>query len=944
MTPIESEAQRYYNQYQQAITAFNLSLPKYSNFEKHAKKVFSASPFVAKFAIKEPTYFNQLFSSGDIESLDNEYHSNIAFKLEKILSHPLSEEERDKQLRLFRQYETVRLVWQQALGFGDFERHALDVSYLAASLIRLTLRDCHNRLIQERAIIDELPELMIIGMGKLGGKELNFSSDIDLVFIYDADGEVENKRGRAYPKQMLYTQIGQKLINALHKVTVDGFVYRVDMRLRPFGDGSPLTCSIKSFEDYCYKHAREWERYAFVKGRILTGSLTHTSKLQNVIRDFVYRRYIDYKMPAAIRGMKKMIMAEMEKKQMINHIKLGRGGIREIEFLVQCYQLIYGGHVRNLRSRTFKLPLFTLQQCGYLSRQDVDTLFKCYVFLRNYENAIQMQDDEQKHCAPVHEIEQARQCVLLQYDSWQNLQDDLTVTRDKVAEIFDRATHFGRLLKKEKSLEKNTSVEEDNPSCANKEELNLRQEINKFTDVVKTKKRITDEAKNLIFEILPLIEDSISNHEHESTFAEIFNEIKIFLLKIARRPAYLYLLLDNQDELLPRFINVFTYSAWFRQQLLEHPSLLEYTFKVDKSYYNPNEIYRPTTLAFFKYRLNFTLQHAHADDKERLLEVLNRFKLIHTYRIALLIVNKKLTLMQSADAITFLAESIISIVLEHSWEETLSRYPKLSPSEIDELKNSLGIVGYGKLGGYELSLSSDLDLIFLYNKTQLDNDSQIFVRVAQQFISNMHTQSYSGSLYEVDVRLRPEGNAGLLVSSLEAYENYQYSKAWLWEHQAIMRARYISGGEIVRNKFEQIRTEILTTKRIVNDVISEVIEMRAKMQENLLKAYGDRYDLKQSTGGIVDIEFLAQMFVLAFGSIDIELCLYTDNIRIFQILAATGYISIEDSKTLIDAYCYYRNKQHQAVLDGGDKIVKVDEVNDFPEKVTQIWNKYMTKS
>ncbi|MDC0534894.1 bifunctional [glutamate--ammonia ligase]-adenylyl-L-tyrosine phosphorylase/[glutamate--ammonia-ligase] adenylyltransferase [Francisellaceae bacterium] len=944
MTPIESEAQRYYDQYQQAITANNLSLPEYSNFKKHAKKVFSASPFVAKFAIKEPTYFNQLFSSGDIESLDNEYHSSIAFKLEKILNNVLSEEERDKQLRLFRQYETVRLVWQQALGFGDFERHSDDVSYLATSLIRLTLRDCHNRLIQERGIIDKLPELMVIGMGKLGGKELNFSSDIDLVFIYDADGEVENKRGRSYPKQMLYTQIGQKLINALHKVTVDGFVYRVDMRLRPFGDGSPLTCSIKSFEDYSLKHAREWERYAFVKGRILTGTLTETSKLQNVIRDFVYRKYIDYKMPAAIRGMKKMIMAEMEKKQMVDHIKLGRGGIREIEFLVQCYQLIYGGHFKNLRSRTFKLPLFTLQQCGYLSHQDVDTLFKCYVFLRNYENAIQMQNDEQKHCAPVHEIEQARQCVLLQYDSWETLQNDLNITREKVAKIFDRATHFGRLLKKEKSLETNGSNEEDKPSCTNKEELNLRQEINKFTDVVKTKKRITDEAKNLIFEILPLIEDSISNHKHESTFAEIFNEIKIFLLKIARRPAYLYLLLDNQDDLLPRFIYVFTFSAWFRQQLLDHPSLLEYTFNINKSHFNPNESYDPKTLEFYETRLHFMLSQSQTEDKEKLLEILNLFKLVHTYRIALLIIKKDLNIMQSSDALTFLAECIIAAVLEYSWEETLPKYPKLTSSEIAELKNSLGIVGYGKLGGHELSLTSDLDLIFLYNKTQLENDSQIFVRVAQQFISNMHTQSYSGSLYEVDVRLRPEGNAGLLVSSLEAYENYQHSKAWLWEHQAIMRARYISGGKIVRNKFEHIRTEILTTKRVANDVISEVIEMRAKMQENLLKAYGDRYDLKQSTGGIVDIEFLAQMFVLAYGSIDIELCLYTDNIRIFQILAATGHISVEDSKTLIDAYCYYRNKQHQAVLDGGDKIVKIVEINEFPEMVTRIWNKYMTKS
>ena len=942
MTPATLEAERFYTQYQDKISELKVSLPNYNNFEKHAKRVFSASTFVARFAVKEPELFNQLFQSGDMESLDNEYHSQIAFKLEKILGLELSEEERDKKLRLFRQAETVRIVWQQSLGFGDFERHADDISYLAEALIRLTLRDCHSRVIQERAIIDELPELMIIGMGKLGGRELNFSSDIDLVFIYDGDGEVENKRGRAYPKQMIYTQVGQKLINALHKVTVDGFVYRVDMRLRPFGDGSPLTCSIKAFEDYCHKHAREWERYAFVKGRIITGEFSDRSKLHNVIRDFVYRKYIDYKMPAAIRDMKKMIMTEMEKKQMVDHIKLGRGGIREIEFLVQCYQLIYGGHVKNLRSRTFKLPLYTLQQCGYLSHKDVKTLFQCYVFLRNYENAIQMQNDEQKHCAPTHEIEQERQCLLLQYDSWQQLQEELETVRGKVVEIFDRTTHFGRLLEKEET-KKQSDPKVENISNT-KEELDLRQEIKLFKALVSEKKRITEEAKNLMFEILPLIEKSISNHVHKISFAEIFNEVKIFLLKIARRPAYLYLLLDNQDDLLPRFINVFTYSSWFRQQLLNHPSLLEYTFKVDKNYYDPNELYRPTTVEFFQKRLRFTLEQIQTDNREGFLETLNRFKLIHVYRIALLIVNKKITLMQSGDALTFLAECIINTVLEYSWSEVLLKSPKLAPSDTEILKKSLGIIGYGKLGGYELSLSSDLDIIFLYKKTEIENDSQIFVRVAQQFISNMHTKSYSGSLYEVDVRLRPEGNAGLLVSSLDAYENYQQNKAWLWEHQAIIRARFISGGSIVKQQFKQIRKNILSIQRKPTDVIKEVIDMRTKMQENLLKAYGDRYDLKQSTGGIVDIEFLAQMFVLAYCSIDTELSVYTDNVRIFQILAASEHISVEDSKLLIDAYCYYRGLQHHAVLNGGDKIIKTDEINDFPEKITHIWNKYMVRN
>ncbi|MFT6835609.1 MAG: glutamate-ammonia-ligase adenylyltransferase [Francisellaceae bacterium] len=926
-------SEKLWSLYITSLVTHQLEIPTTDNFKKYASHVFSASPFVANFAHRNPILFNHLFSSGDIENLDNEYHTTLLTKLSIKINLTMSEVERDKILRHFRQYETVRIVWQQALGFGDFERHASDISYLAEALIKVTLNDCHKRVILERSLSENLSKLMIIGMGKLGGRELNFSSDIDLIFIHDNDGEVESSRGKVYSKQVLYIQIGQKLINALHKLTPDGFVYRVDMRLRPFGDGSPLTCSLKSFEDYSHKHAREWERYALVKGRILSGPKLGISQLKSIIKDFVYRPYYDYKMTSSIREMKRMIMTEMNKKGMIGHIKLGRGGIREIEFLVQCFQLIYGGQAQFLRSQTFKKPLFMLEKCGYLTKQYTQELYKSYVFLRNFENALQMQGDEQKHCLPTSEVEQKRQCLLLQCENWQDLSLAVQKKRDIVAEIFDRVTQFERESEKTnhtqatKEIEAQITIKADNKSSEN---ISLENDIKIFAHKIEKKKQITDEAKGLILELLPIIGQTIQNDKYINP-CESFQLITQLLFKIYKRPTYLYLLLDYKNQ-ISKLLFRFSHSIWFRQKLLNYPFLLEYKFRY-------NNHVKPMELGFFQEKLEFILTGENVSDKEAQMDLLRKFKLIHTFLIALSAIHKHITVMQLANSLTLLAEVIIREVLDQAWAAALKSTVSLDTKEISILKDSLAIIGYGKLGGHELSLSSDLDLIFLYSETNIPNAERIFPRVAQQFISLMHAQTYSGSLYEIDVRLRPDGASGLLVSSIKAYKDYQQNKAWVWEHQSLARARFICGGKQLESDFKEIRHSVLSIRRDNKHLITEISDMRTKMQKSLLKAYGDRYDLKQSKGGIVDIEFLAQMSVLLYTHDYPEMSEYTDNVRILQISGSINVHSKEDTDLLINAYCFYHELQYEAIFNGSDKIVMLDKVKDFPERVRKIWVK-----
>ena len=928
------QGEKAWQAYLKACQMNDVNLPAYEGFASEARVVFALSPFVARYAAAWPQAFATLFSSGLMHRQDEAYPQTLYSRLEALLSQHDSEAERDRILRIFRQGECVRIVWQQALGQGDFYRHANELSALAEAIISLTLADCHRRCCQERGVDPEyLSSLMVIGMGKLGGGELNFSSDIDLIFVHPEDGEVENARGRSYQVSMLYTQIGQRFIGALHRLTAEGFVYRVDMRLRPFGEGSPLTLSCKAFERYTIKDAREWERYALIKARVLTGDRQHCQQLQQIITDFVYRPYYDYKMLAAIRGMKQMIMTQVQKKNLRDHIKLGRGGIREIEFVVQCFQLIYGGQAQDLRTQALHGPLIYLGQCGHLAREDVHALLDSYLFLRNVENALQMQGDDQKHCLPLASQEQARVLGLMQYEQWQSLYEAIDATREQVAEIFNRVTHFDEVLAGGRAhpIQSDTApMHSEQASPEERDSLLVR--FQPYAQLLNNRKGVSSEARNLIERLLSLLErpfNALATIDH----ATVFQRLARLLVSIARRPNYLYLLIDHHHE-LEHLLVLLDQGPWFSNKVTEFPFLLDYILM-------PREQAPVRDVAWFTRQLRFELGKADSDDMETQMELLRKFKLTQTFLVAAAEVHQQWSLMQSSDVLSFLAEAVIDVVLEQAWNNVLQK-STLSEDQAIDLRHSLAVIGYGKLGGYELSYASDLDLIFLYAPpASVLEAGKWFTRVAQRFISLMQAQTYSGTLYEIDVRLRPEGSAGLLVSSVSAYAHYQRHKAWSWEHQAMVRARFISGSETLRRDFEQVRADILARERNQARLIRDIVAMRARMRDSLLKVKAGQFDLKQSPGGMVDIEFLAQFFALAYSSRYYEIGMFPDNIRIFQSMETAGFLPREQADQLIEAYCFYRRLSSRCTFHNQPARLSPNELQGYPEKICQLWQHWL---
>ncbi len=824
----------------------------------------------------------------------------------------------EKKLRQIRKGICAKLIFQQQHGYAHFEQVAWVLSTLAKELLKKAYIYTKELFIAHYQLLETPSDLMILAMGKLGGNELNFSSDIDLVFLYGKDQHFERKNGKTLSSLQFYTKVGQKLIAMLDSVTADGFVYRVDMRLRPFGEGAPLVVNVANFSDYLIKHAREWERYAYVKADIITGENHQKAHVKSMIESFVYRHYLDFKMISSIRNMKQMIIDEMALENLKENIKLGRGGIREIEFICQCFQLVYGGQNKHLQTCSLKEALFTLSSAEHIEEEEAEILYREYILLRDIENALQMFDDRQVHSLPKEEIHRAKVANLARFEDWTSLVKRLACARENIQKLFDKLTHFSAesaLVEADEVVP--NSVSSLVASFAVTDQYTA--DIQLFLD----EHPLTEDVLNIFYLL-------IEKAKERNLVSGVESVLQLFRV-LYRRKTYLYLLCEKQSN-LDAILEIFSYGKRLKNTLLKHPFLLENI--LNTQCFNCDEF----SLESLKNKLISLLEKIDLNDTEQYLERLRQFKIEQVFNISVAELQGRISLMQSSDSFSYLATVITESVLKGAWREVF-KYQKFNEETKAAYINSFAVIAYGKLGGLELSVSSDLDLVFLIDDVSALLKRSVYIRVIQKFTHYMQIQTYHGTLYEIDLRLRPDGEQGLLVHSIDGYKAYQRKSAWTWEHQALTRARFIAGGKKLKIEFDQIRLEVLRQVRDIEQLEKDVLSMRQKMRSHHLQVEAGVFDLKQSAGGMIDIEFIAQFYALAYSQSIPAIAYFSDSIRIIQTVETAKLISQQDAECLINNYCYYRQCAFYCYLDEQKEIVDVELVKNYAKEVINIWNK-----
>ncbi|MFZ9035622.1 MAG: bifunctional [glutamate--ammonia ligase]-adenylyl-L-tyrosine phosphorylase/[glutamate--ammonia-ligase] adenylyltransferase [Francisellaceae bacterium] len=822
-------------------------------------------------------------------------------------------------LRIIRKKISAIAAFRQFHQLSDFAEIATLLSNTANHILNNALTHLH----QQQCRIDRLnntpPPLLIIAMGKLGGGELNFSSDIDLIFVYENAERFVNVSQKEIEAERFYIQISRKLINLLDEVNEEGFVYRVDMRLRPFGDGAPLAISMKSLENYLLKHGRDWERYAYLKAYVLTGRETAKRRLTKLIDDFTYRHYFDYKMIAAIRQMKISIIQQMDQKILFDNIKLGRGGIREIEFIVQCFQLVYGGQNQKLRKRSLKQALFALSDGNHIKTDEALMLYDNYVFLRAVENALQMLDEQQIHKLPDSSQTQNLLSAFLHTINWESLKRQIDHVRLKTQHLFDALTQFH--IEEEIQRQSNTP---DQKIMTTGVSIKTDDEISSSQNQFLATHNLSDDEKRLVHDCGNILR-RLNDIDTDRVAPQFFK----LLHTLSRRKNYFYLLQEKISQ-VKDLLMLMNYGEKFGAMITRYPFLLERALNIRSHH----EVY--LTRQALNDKLVSRLKEIDLDDSETFLETLRRFKLEQTFNIITAECRHKITLMEASDVFSHLAEVIIMAVVDGAWRALIPDL-LLNNQQIKRLKSSLAIIAYGKLGGFELSISSDLDLIFLYQThKELEDSQKIYIRIVQKFVHYMQIETYNGKLYEIDLRLRPDGNSGLLVSSMDSFEKYQRQHAWIWEYQALTRARVIIADSEINRRFETLRREILQVPRKLMKLKDNIRGMRHKMRQQI-RFKPDIFDLKQSPGGMIDIEFIAQYFALAYSHQHHEIGYYSDSIRIIQSMDSAGLISLQWCQTLIDGYCFLRDLSIKCFLNNRPPEVKINTISHISEPVLLIW-------
>ncbi|WP_338844931.1 bifunctional [glutamate--ammonia ligase]-adenylyl-L-tyrosine phosphorylase/[glutamate--ammonia-ligase] adenylyltransferase [Massilia sp. W12] len=768
--------------------------------------------------------------------------------------------------------------------------------------------------------------LLVVGMGKLGAHELNVSSDIDLIFLYGENGETQAGAGqKSLSNHEYFIRLGKKLIGALSEIGEDGFCFRVDMMLRPHGKSGPLAASLAMLEEYLLLQGREWERYAWVKARAICGAAADIAALQDIVRPFVYRRYLDYGVIDSLRTLHSQIRAEVVRQERTrpehsNNIKLGRGGIREIEFLTQVFQLIRGGREAELRHPATRHTLDVLDAMGLLEAGVVARLQQCYAFLRNLEHRLQYVDDAQTHMLPQDAAELSRIAQMMGFADSAALLQQLQATRSEVAEQFDAMFAApdeadGALPDSNaETAEWRAHMQEQGFADA-AAAAHLLQALFASPKVSAISAAGRERLQTLVQQALPLIVQHAKPEQRNACLARLTD----FFEAIARRAAYLSLLIEYPHT-LQRVVQMLAASGWAAQFLNQHPILLDELL-------DDRLLLAPTDWPQLAQQIATELQQA-AGDTERQLDILREVHHAQLFHLLAQDLNGAWQVEALADQLSYLADAIVAAIIPAAWA-TLAQRHRETPR--------FAVIAYGRLGGKELGYVSDLDVIFLYEDEEQEAQA-LYVKLAQRFITWMTTHTPAGILFDIDTALRPDGASGTLVSSVAAFARYQHESAWVWEHQALTRARFCAGDAAIGARFEQIRNQVLCKVRDEAKLKEEVCAMRQRMRQAQRNPDAALFELKSDPGGMIDCEFIVQYLVLRHAAQYPQLTENLGNIALLKRAANLGLIDIDAAQNAADAYRSLRRLQHKSRLQGEERArVPHEEVATESRAIRELW-------
>jgi glutamate-ammonia-ligase adenylyltransferase len=918
----------------------------------------ASSEFAGRMLLREWPWFHSQVLEGVIDHVPD---SITVANLARETLRAGDAEHLKSRLRRFRNQQMLHILWRtsRANGSASILAETLgSLSNLADTIVASSVFAAEQLLAPRFGVplsdTGEKIPLVTLAMGKLGGRELNFSSDIDLIFIYPQDGE--SNGDRKLSAHEYFVRLVQQVVALLDDVTADGFVFRVDTRLRPFGASGPPVVSFQALETYLLQHGRGWERYAYIKARPITpvNAGTVVDDLNStMIEPFVYRRYLDYGVFESLRDMKALISAEVHQRKLANNIKLGPGGIREIEFIVQSLQLVRGGADEQLRCRELLVVLPRLGKGKGISPASAELLLEAYNFLRRLENAMQAIRDQQTHELPQDPLDKARLQVALCFPDWPVLMDALDKHRATVSRLFAEVAFRTSENSSQSELAASLARNWDTASDASDWTILLKNNAYSHAEALAATivqfaalpaiRQIDSTSNNRLAQFVPALLGLLRDRPEPHIVCE---RVLNIAARILRRSAYIALLNENPAA-LHQLVTLCERSAYLADEIARFPLLLDEML-------DPRQYADEITSASLRDDLTERLLRARLSESEQQIEMLAQFQRASLFRIAVADFNGRLPIMKVSDRLTDLAEVVLQRALDIAWSDLVEKHgaPYFNGKHGMQAAG-LGVIAYGKMGGMELSYRSDLDLVFLHDSEgdaaetdgakPLEN-SMFFSRLVRRLVHFLTTQTGSGVLYEVDTRLRPSGHSGLLVVSVEGFERYQEENAWTWEHQALLRARPVAGSSRISQEFDRIRTETLRNRVRRDRLLDDVLSMRVKMRDQLDKSDTRHFDLKQGEGGIGDIEFLVQYLVLRHAQEHAAVVHYSDNIRQLGTLGAAGCLPPADVARLQQAYRDYRLHLHRLTLNDESPLVPVGQFMEEREFVVAVWQREMVEA
>jgi len=871
-----------------------------------------------------------LIKSGELErDYTSEYLSK---KVGQSIGQIVDDAQFEQRLRQLRHIEMSRIALREFAGVDNIEQTMKNLSWLADALLSITT-ERHLAILENRygepssETNNKKAEFVVFAMGKLGGNELNFSSDIDLIFAYSDAGQTDGDR--CISNNEFFVKLGQALINSLNNTTELGFVYRVDMRLRPNGQSGPLVMSFSAMENYYQIHGREWERYAWVKARVAAGDGMLGQHFLDQLRPFVYRKYLDYQVYESLEEMKTMINKEILQQGMQQNIKLGRGGIREIEFIAQSHQLVRGGREAGLRTRSLKQALICLANSGKIEAEISDQLYQAYLFLRLVEHRLQIKNDQQTHLLPNDSSQR------------QNLAATLGFTLDGFEQKLDEYRDFvhGEFIK----LHNNSnvdSIEDDwqllwRHVIADNEQLeNLgvdKDFINALKAYAKSKayRSLETKGRRIVDQLMPKILRLIAD---KSQSLQTLNRTLAVLSAIGGRSSYLSLL-DQFPMATTQLIQLCALSPWVSQWIADHPIVLDTLINPRADLYIFNRNLEQDIISRIENETDNELKH----------DILRQIHHSSLLQIAIAELQRQYSVEEIRAHISRTADVIVTQVVSLCQQELSEKYglPKTTIHA-----DYFAVIAYGKLGSSELSYNADLDLVFIYDDQVLEDQTQggrtsvrvdyYFSRLVQRILTMLSMQTAAGKLYEVDTRLRPSGRSGLLVSSLTQYSKYQQQQAWTWEHQSLVKARVTGKINSLSEKFDQLRMQILSASRPEDKLKEDILSMRKRMHG--ASQLANSFKQKTQAGGMIDIEFITQYLVLNYAHEFEEIAQKRNVSEIINYAAKYQLLEQVEAELLSNTYIKLLQLENQYKLH--NQVGDIDELGLCTQmnQVEKLWN------